>query len=66
MMGDFVVKTTQGKFNAVAPDMKLEQTINRSSKSSRGIIGNTKALDYVTEWQLIYHEILDISNLCVV
>ena len=39
--------------------MKLEQTINRSS---RGIIGHTKALEYVTEWQLIYHEVLDISN----
>lgn len=60
--GHFVVKEKNGQFNAVAPDMKLEQTIQRSQKSSKGIIGQTRRSEYVTEWQLIYHEVLDISN----
>ena len=56
------VKTSKGRYNAVAADMKLEQSINRSAKSTPGIIGQTRSLQYVTEWQLIYHEGLDISN----
>ena len=48
--------------NAVSADMALEQSINRSAKSTSGIIGQTKCLQYVTEWQLIYHETLDIGN----
>ena len=62
LLGDFVAKTNSGSFNAVACDMKLEQSINRSAKSSHGIIGQTKYHQYITEWQLIYHEVLDISN----
>ena len=50
-------------FNAVSLDMKLEQTIQRSQKSSKGIIGQTRRNEYVTEWQLIYHEVFDISNM---
>ena len=42
--------------------MRLEQTINISLKSSDGIVGQTKADFYVTEWELVYHEILAISN----
>ena len=30
----FVVKTNTGNFGAVAPDMKLEQTIQRSKKGA--------------------------------
>jgi len=60
--GNFVVKSHYGAFNAVAGDMKLEQTINRSSKSVGGVIGQQKSLQYVTEWQLIYHETLGIAN----
>ena len=62
MQGNFVVKTCDGEFNSVAADMKLEQTIQRSSKSSHGIIGNTRSYDYTTEWCLIYHEIIGIRN----
>ena len=62
MQGDFVVKATAGTFNAVSGDMKLEQTIQRSSKSSHGIIGRTRNLSYVTEWQMIYHEVWAIKN----
>ena len=52
MNGDFVVKTKMGRFSAVAPDTKLEQTIQRSAKSVGGIIGTSKVLDYVTEWSI--------------
>ena len=62
MSGQFVVKEQAGYFNAVAPDMKLEQSIQRSSKNHRGIVGNTKHLAITVEWQLIFHEILLISN----
>ena len=62
MEGDFVVKTSEGSFNALAADMKLEQSIQRSSKSVKGIIGETRSIGYSTEWCLIYHEILSIKN----
>ena len=62
LLGNFVVKAKKGFFNAVSADMALEQSINRSAKSTNGIIGQTKCLQYVTEWQLIYHETLDIAN----
>jgi hypothetical protein len=60
--GHFVVREKQGTFNSVAPDMRLEQTIQRAQKSSSGIIGQTRRSDYVAKWQLIYHEVLQISN----
>ena len=36
MQGHFVVKQNSGEFNAVAPDMKPEQTIQRSKKNVKG------------------------------
>ncbi len=62
MGGQFVVKDHAGCFNAVAPDMKLEQSIQRASKSKGGLVGQTKNLAVVVEWQLIFHEVLLISN----
>ena len=62
LRGDFVIKTLPGQFNAVAVDMKLEQTIQRSAKSVGGITGRSKAVDYVTEWSVIYHDVLGITN----
>ena len=61
--GEFVVKGKPGTFNAVSPNRKLEQTIQRSKKSQSGIIGQTRQNNYVTELELVYHEILNISNL---
>lgn len=58
----FVVKDKPGSFNAVSADMKLEQTIQRSQKSSKGIIGQTRKCHYVAQWQLVYHEVLAICN----
>ena len=40
--GCFVVKQYSGLFNAESPDMKLEQSIQRSQKSAGGIIGQTR------------------------
>ncbi len=47
MAGKFVVKRQGGPFSAVATDMALEQTINKSPKSSGGIIGSTKKKEFV-------------------
>ena len=60
--GSFVVRTKPKRSVAVSPDMKLEQTIQRSKKSSGGVIGQTNQEKYITEWEVVYHEILAISN----
>lgn len=44
--------------------MNLEQTIKRSQKCSSEIVGQTKTDYYVSEWELVYYEILAISNRC--
>ena len=62
MQGYFVVKPNSGEFNAVTPDMKLEQTTQRSKKSVRGIVGQTRQIAYVSQWEIVYHEFLAISN----
>jgi len=51
MQGKFVVKRSAVPFSAVASDLCLEQTINRSSKSSGGIIGSTRR-------NIIHHELI--------
>lgn len=61
--GKFIVKRTEGRFKAVGADMALEQTINKSQKSSAGIIGSSRKKQYVARWELIYHEMLAITNL---
>ena len=55
--GKFVVKQTEGQFTAVGADMCLEQ------KSAGGIIGSTKRKQSVTQWEMIHHKMLAISNL---
>ena len=60
--GKFVVKWKEGRFNSVGADMCLEQTINRSQKSAGGIIGSTKRKQFVTQWEIIYHEMLSVVN----
>jgi hypothetical protein len=62
MAGRFVVKRSSTPFSAVAADMCLEQTINRSSKTSGGIIGNTKRKEYVTRWNIIHHELMAVNE----
>lgn len=63
MQGSFVVKRTAGRFKAVGVDMSLEQTINRSQKNTAGIIGSTRKKNFVAKWEMVYHEMLAISNL---
>ena len=62
MEGKFVVKQSSVPFSAVATDMCLEQTINRSSKSTGGIIGNTRRKEFVARWNVIHHEMMSISE----
>ena len=69
--GNFVVKSKEGTFNAVAPDLKLEQTIQRAQKDPKGIIGQNRKREYVAQWQIIYHEMpqrvsffYDITQVC--
>ena len=62
MNGLFVVKQKTECFNAVAGDLKLEQTINRSQKSASRILGQIRQREYVTKWEIVYHEIPPISN----
>ena len=64
MEGKFVVKTSTGFFNVVAPDMKLEQSIQRSKKGAGGTTGQMKQNVFVTEWELVYHKVLDINKSC--
>ena len=49
MMSEFVVRDHTGSFNSVAPDMNLEQSIQRASKSQGGIIGQTRNSAVVVE-----------------
>ena len=59
-----VVKASASFFNAVAPDMKLEQSNQRFKKDVGRIIGQTKQNVFVTEQELAYHEILDFRKSC--
>ena len=42
--------------------MKLEQAVQRSKKSHNRIIGQTSNEAYILEWELVYHEVLEICN----
>ena len=57
-----VMRTSAGFLNAVAPNMKLEQSIQQPKKVSDGINGQTKQNAFVTEWELACHEVLAISK----
>ena len=63
MEGNSSNKQTPGRFKAVGGDQLLEQTINRSQKSHSGIIGITRQKAFVAQWEIIYHEMLSVSNL---
>ena len=65
-MDQFVVKDRAGAMlAAVAGDMKLEQTQNRFSHGPGGnvIVGRSGDAAAVAEFGLLFHDILDISNL---
>lgn len=62
MKGRFTVKQSNTSFTSVATDQGLEQTINRSQKSTSGIIGSTRKKDWLAGWCLSHHEIQSITN----
>ena len=43
--------------------MCFEQTINRSQKSTAGIIGGTGRKQFVDQWEIIYHKMLAVNSL---
>ena len=51
-------------FNYVELDIRLEQSIQRASKSQGGIVGQTRMFAVVVEFELISHDILLIQNNC--
>ena len=63
LAGKFVVKRSPGLFSAVGTDTCLEQTIDRSQKSTAGIIVSSKRKQFVTQWEIIYHKMLAVSSL---
>ena len=65
-MGYCAVQERAGAlFSAVAPDMKLEQTTQRSAKGPGGhyAVGSSRNTGSVTEFELLFHEVVAISSL---
>lgn len=61
--GNFVVKKgNERKFNCVASDMALEQSINRDCKSSSGVIGFTRNPSALLRWIVTRHILGDYSQ----
>lgn len=61
--GNFVVKkTNEKKFNCVASDMALEQSINKDCKSSSGIIGFSQQPGALLRWMTTRHILGDYSK----
>ena len=50
--GNFPVKGSSGKFNQVWTDLKLEQSINRNSKTAGGLVGISRNENAVNRWHL--------------
>ena len=48
----------EGDFNAVTSTWKHERTISCATKW----VGQTKNLQYMIEWQLVFHKVVEISN----
>ncbi|KAJ8668266.1 hypothetical protein QAD02_009929 [Eretmocerus hayati] len=62
MKGRFVVKRSDTPNTSVATDQALEASINRMSKGSGGVEGNSEKKESVTVWDLTVHEFLSIFN----
>ena len=56
------MKTNFMNSNAVIADMKLMQKIKRSQRSSIRIIGQIWQIHFLLEWEVVYYELLVISN----
>ena len=53
--GRFVIRLSSRRFNAVATDQALEQTINREGKRQIGVIGFTLRNGALTRWMATRH-----------
>ena len=63
--GDFVVQRSEGShFSQVAVDQTIEQTVNRHSKSSGGIVGCRTKHGATQRWMLTAHDRADILSAC--
>ncbi|OXU17174.1 hypothetical protein TSAR_006414 [Trichomalopsis sarcophagae] len=60
--GRFTVKKSMISSSFVGTDQALEQSTNRVSKSTAGIIGCTRKKEIVATWNLTYHELLTVTN----
>lgn len=60
--GRFTVKRSAVPFTSVATDQALEQTINKTSKSTGGVIGSTRKKETVAMWDITYHDFLGLFN----
>lgn len=61
--GNFVVKKTNEKrFNCVASDMALDQSINRECKSRSGVIGFTQKPNTLLRWMVTRHTLGEYSQ----
>ena len=63
-LAQWTVQDSSGWFCADAPDMKMEQTVQRVSKGPGGhfVVGATLKISAVSEFELLYHEIGSITN----
>lgn len=61
--GHFSVKRRPGKFNNVAADHALEQTLIRSSKVVGGVIGITANCNAFQKWLILYPNKASISDM---
>lgn len=52
MLGNFPVKGSSGRFNQVWTDLKLEQSINRHSKTAGGLVGISRNQNAVDRWHI--------------
>ena len=62
---NFVVKRKHRSSNAVSSDLVLKQIVQRSAKSSHGIIGKTKSADCVADCRVVLaitDAYIDITN----
>ena len=64
-LGMWVVQENPGKFRAVGGDMKNEQSLQKVSKGPAGhyVVGQTRKPAAVAEFELLFHEIGEISSL---
>ena len=60
----FVVRDRRGSFNSVELDRKLEQSIQRASKSQGDIVGQPRMFAIAMELELIFDETLLVQNKC--